>query len=284
MTSRSSQAFCTFAPTGEAPTPSMVVTARSRTAPTGSMQERTGLPSTCTVHAPHCAMPQPNFVPVMPRTSRSTQSSGISGGASNDFCSPLIVNFAMGDPICEGTRTLTFTLWAGAYSVAFLLRLMRKNATAMASGGSKRGREFHQPVGRLGDNSIDQVTCLRNVVNEPYGLADRYVGCLEIVGLLGVLDLPDFRRTYVRKLLLSAAPFFNEVVAHDPAGIARRPKSSSHDVIYACAYGLVPRRRHDLCFRRVRDERFPRGPKSRAHQHTVSTKHERRRKAAAISN
>jgi hypothetical protein len=45
----------------------------------------------------------------------------------------------------------------------------------MASGGSKRGREFHQPVGRLGDNSIDQVTCLRNVVNEPYGLADRYV-------------------------------------------------------------------------------------------------------------
>src|SRR5260370_19809646 len=45
MTSRSSQAFCTLAPTGVAPIPSIVVTARSRTAPTGSMQERTGLPS-----------------------------------------------------------------------------------------------------------------------------------------------------------------------------------------------------------------------------------------------
>src|SRR5258705_12840447 len=36
-------------------------------------------------------MPQPNFVPVMPRISRRTQSSGMSAGASNDFCSPLIV-------------------------------------------------------------------------------------------------------------------------------------------------------------------------------------------------
>src|SRR5258708_19157143 len=69
----------------------MVVTARSRTARTGSMQERTGLPSTCTVQAPQSAMPQPNFVPVMPSTSRKTQSSGVSGGASNDFCSPLIL-------------------------------------------------------------------------------------------------------------------------------------------------------------------------------------------------
>src|SRR6478672_952640 len=69
----------------------MVVTARSRTAPTGSMQERTGLPSTCTVQAPHSATPQPNFVPVMPSTSRKTQSSGMSAGASNDFCSPLIL-------------------------------------------------------------------------------------------------------------------------------------------------------------------------------------------------
>src|SRR3984893_7579234 len=91
ITSRSSQAFWTFAPTGVAPTPSMVVTARSRTAPTGNMQERTGLPSICTVQAPHWAMPQPNFVPVMPSTSRRTQSSGMSAGASNDFCSPLIV-------------------------------------------------------------------------------------------------------------------------------------------------------------------------------------------------
>jgi hypothetical protein len=41
-------------------------------------------------------MPQPNLVPVMPSTSRSTQSIGMSAGASNDFCSPLIVNLTMG--------------------------------------------------------------------------------------------------------------------------------------------------------------------------------------------
>ena len=37
-------------------------------------QERIGVPSRCTVQAPHWAMPQPNLVPVMPRTSRSTHS------------------------------------------------------------------------------------------------------------------------------------------------------------------------------------------------------------------
>jgi tripartite-type tricarboxylate transporter receptor subunit TctC len=49
---------------GVAPTPSIVVTARLPIAPIGRRQERTGLPSRCTVQAPHCAMPQPNSVPV----------------------------------------------------------------------------------------------------------------------------------------------------------------------------------------------------------------------------
>src|SRR5215831_12660715 len=61
ITSRSSQAFCTLAPASVAPTPSIVVTARLPIAPTRSRHERTGLPSICTVQAPHCAMPQPNF-------------------------------------------------------------------------------------------------------------------------------------------------------------------------------------------------------------------------------
>src|SRR3989442_13463618 len=56
----------------------MVVIFLPTTSETGVLQERIGLPSTWTVHAPHCAMPQPNFVPVMPRVSRSTQSSGVS--------------------------------------------------------------------------------------------------------------------------------------------------------------------------------------------------------------
>jgi len=53
------------------PMPSIVVTARLPVAPTGNRQERTGLPSICTVQAPHCAMPQPNLVLVMPSTSRA---------------------------------------------------------------------------------------------------------------------------------------------------------------------------------------------------------------------
>jgi len=54
--------------------------------------ERTGLPSRCTVHAPHCCCPQPNFVPVRPSVSRSTQSSGMSSGASTRWRLPFSVN------------------------------------------------------------------------------------------------------------------------------------------------------------------------------------------------
>src|SRR5690348_13006345 len=62
-------------------------------------QERTATPSTCTVQAPHCAMPQPYLVPVRPTFSRITQSSGVSGSTStlNDF--PLIVRFAIAVPL-----------------------------------------------------------------------------------------------------------------------------------------------------------------------------------------
>ncbi len=53
------------------------------------MQERVGAPSTCTVQAPHSAMPQPNLVPVMPSTSRSTHSSGVSPSTSTLCVVPL---------------------------------------------------------------------------------------------------------------------------------------------------------------------------------------------------
>src|SRR3981081_4589656 len=56
------------------------------------MQERTGLPSMWTVQAPHCAMLQPNFVPVKPSKSRSTHSSGMSSGASSVWTLPLIIS------------------------------------------------------------------------------------------------------------------------------------------------------------------------------------------------
>ena len=98
MTSRSSQAFCTLAPTAVEPMVSIVVIRRFPIDPTGSRQERTGSPSRCTVHAPHCAMPQPNFVPVRASTSRRTQSSGISAGTSTSRGSPLIVRVIMSKP------------------------------------------------------------------------------------------------------------------------------------------------------------------------------------------
>ena len=60
----------------------MVVMDMPSTADTGTVQVRTARPSTCTVQAPHAAMPHPNLVPVNPSVSRSTHSSGVSGSTS----------------------------------------------------------------------------------------------------------------------------------------------------------------------------------------------------------
>jgi hypothetical protein len=46
----------------------------------------------CTVHAPHCAMPHPYFVPVNPTTSLIAQSSGIFGSTSTVWVLPLILS------------------------------------------------------------------------------------------------------------------------------------------------------------------------------------------------
>ena len=51
-------------------------------ADTGVEHERIAWPLACTVQAPHWPMPQPNFVPFRSSTSRSTHSSGMSGGTS----------------------------------------------------------------------------------------------------------------------------------------------------------------------------------------------------------
>src|SRR6476661_8456824 len=60
----------------------MVVTSEVPTLSIGVTHERVGTPLTCTVQAPQSAMPQPNFVPVRPITSRSTHRSGVSGSTS----------------------------------------------------------------------------------------------------------------------------------------------------------------------------------------------------------
>jgi hypothetical protein len=87
---------------------SIVVMRRTPIDPTGSLQERTGAPSTCTVHAPHWAIPHPNFVPVSASTSRRTQRGGMSGGTSTLLDWPLtftviISNLAAG-PSASGRR------------------------------------------------------------------------------------------------------------------------------------------------------------------------------------
>jgi hypothetical protein len=48
-------------------------------ADTGKTHDRVAPPSTWTVQQPHWATPHPNLVPVMPSSSRMTQSSGMSG-------------------------------------------------------------------------------------------------------------------------------------------------------------------------------------------------------------
>src|SRR6185369_15734135 len=60
----------------------MVTTRLPATLDTASTHERTGSPSTSTVHAPHCPTPQPYFGPLTSSSSRSTHRSGISGSTS----------------------------------------------------------------------------------------------------------------------------------------------------------------------------------------------------------
>src|SRR4026207_266099 len=69
----------------------------------GVTHDRVGVPFTCTVHAPHCATPQPNLVPVSPSSSRTTQSSGASPGCSECASLPLTVNLTIVFPPQEST-------------------------------------------------------------------------------------------------------------------------------------------------------------------------------------
>src|ERR671930_733177 len=56
------------------------------------MQERVGMPSRSTVHAPQWPSPQAIFVPVRPRSSRRTYASGRPTGGSTAWTPPLILS------------------------------------------------------------------------------------------------------------------------------------------------------------------------------------------------
>lgn len=86
---------------------SMLVTAASPTLATGMTQERNGMPFTCTVQAPHKALPQPNFVPVKPSKSRKTHSREMSPSTSTSCSTPLTLILKAIDQLFSG-RTITF--------------------------------------------------------------------------------------------------------------------------------------------------------------------------------
>src|SRR5467141_1925615 len=60
----------------------MVVTCLPSARDSGATQDRMAFPSRCTVHAPHSAIPQPNFVPIISSESRRTHSKGVAGSTS----------------------------------------------------------------------------------------------------------------------------------------------------------------------------------------------------------
>lgn len=70
----------------------MVVIFFPATLDTGVTHARIAWPLLWTVQAPHCAIPHPNFVPVSPKVSRRTHSSGICGTTSTVCVFPLRVN------------------------------------------------------------------------------------------------------------------------------------------------------------------------------------------------
>src|SRR5215471_18207995 len=72
--------------------PSTVVISWPSIATPRARHESTGRPSTNTAQHPHSPNSQPCFVPVSPRSSRSTSRSVLCGAKATSTCSPLTLN------------------------------------------------------------------------------------------------------------------------------------------------------------------------------------------------
>src|ERR1700730_8717865 len=94
----------------------MVVIFLPATFDMGVTQERAAWPSICTVQAPHSAMPQPNFVPVMFSVSRNTHSSGISGVTSTVCGLPFSTKLMAMIPPMQSYGLLTKQVWKAGIS------------------------------------------------------------------------------------------------------------------------------------------------------------------------
>src|SRR5882762_7949405 len=94
----------------------MVVTFLPATLEIAVIQERVASPLICTVQAPQSAMPQPNFVPVMFRVSRSTHSRGMSGLTSTVCALPFRVKVMAMETSLQQTNILQqFGAWMKIY-------------------------------------------------------------------------------------------------------------------------------------------------------------------------
>src|SRR6267378_2195376 len=94
--------------------PSTLLTWRPTQARPSTRQDRTAVPSTSTVQVPHSPSSQPCFVPVSPRSSRSTSSSVLCGANATSTASPFSSSaiFALASGIVR--NVILITTWWGA--------------------------------------------------------------------------------------------------------------------------------------------------------------------------
>src|SRR5262245_19482249 len=130
---------------------SIVVTFLLATAESGVMHERTGWPSTCTVQAPHSAIPQPNLDPVSPSWSRNAQSSGVLSGRSTVYRLPLMVTGIIVLLLSALRRHGPLRQWIGGEERSDAdTRRCSRHAHPRSAGRVRRGHGKVATWGRLG--------------------------------------------------------------------------------------------------------------------------------------
>src|SRR5690349_19184767 len=126
----------------------MVVTLLPATAETGITQERIASPSRCTVHAPHCASPQPKCGLVIFRSPRSAYRSGMPGSALIVTARPSTENLmrAMKPPLGRPrTRAAKFGVATRSAAPAAVVRYAVDSAKGTAGGEGERARDGDRP-------------------------------------------------------------------------------------------------------------------------------------------
>src|SRR5260370_21934700 len=130
---------------------SMVVIAEVPTLSMVVMQERVGFPSTWMVQAPHSAAPQPNLVPVIPRTSRRTHRTGVSPSTSTVRTTPFtLMLYGMSCLAVRLAQGEAFGASTVPESLRFLVRDVARCATPRMLPGCAGRHHFLQQRRRHG--------------------------------------------------------------------------------------------------------------------------------------